>query len=197
MHDNYAKILVVVWSNDVAIPPCGFADDPLITIAYKEDDPRIRVRTALYSHRLNDLLYTIRVAYDDTSYIIVPEWGSSEPFEFSAHLTDDEVMHSLTFFDDIILAINDYSFYLYKEGIKDPIFQSYNQKNTMITCGAFSPFRAGMIIIGRSDGFIDIWDFMDQTHKETMSHSVVACGISCIRFNQSKPNVIVMYFMFN
>ena len=101
------------------------------------------------------------------------------------------------FFDDIILAINDYSFYLYKEGIKDPIFQSYNQKNTMITCGAFSPFRAGMIIIGRSDGFIDIWDFMDQTHKETMSHSVVACGISCIRFNQSKPNVIVMYFMFN
>ena len=103
MHDNYAKILVVVWSNDVAIPPCGFADDPLITIAYKEDDQRIRVRTALYSHRLNDLLYTIRLAYDDTSYIIVPEWGSSEPFEFSAHLTDDEVMHSLTFFDDIIL----------------------------------------------------------------------------------------------
>lgn len=26
------------------------------------------------------------------------------------------------FFDDIILALNDYSFFLYKEGIKDPIF---------------------------------------------------------------------------
>lgn len=62
----------------------------------------------------------------------------------------------------------------------------------MITCGAFSPFRAGMVIIGRSDGYIDIWDFMDQTHKETMSHSVVACGISCIRFNQSKPNIIAV-----
>jgi len=31
----------------------------------------------------------------------------------------------------------------------------------MITCGGFSPFRPGVIIIGRNDGWIDIWDLMD------------------------------------
>lgn len=94
------------------------------------------------------------------------------------------------FFDDIILSLHDFCFCIWKEGVSVPIFQSYNYKNCMITCGGFSPFRPGVIIIGRNDGQIDIWDFVDQSHKETMTHSIVACGISSLRFNQDIPNVI-------
>jgi len=31
----------------------------------------------------------------------------------------------------------------------------------MITCGAFSPHRPGVVFIGKTDGNIDIWDFVD------------------------------------
>lgn len=56
------------------------------------------------------------------------------------------------FFEDIILSLHDFSFCIWKEGVSIPIFQSYNYKNCMITCGGFSPFRPGVIIIGRNDG---------------------------------------------
>jgi dynein intermediate chain 3, axonemal len=96
------------------------------------------------------------------------------------------------FFNDIILTLYDFCFCIWKEGVSVPIFQSANYKNCMITCGGFSPFRPGVIIIGRNDGWIDIWDFMDQSHKETMSHSIVACGINSLKFNQSIPNIIAV-----
>ncbi len=56
------------------------------------------------------------------------------------------------FFDDIILSLHDFYFCIWKEQVSVPIFQSYNYKNCMITCGGFSPYRPGLIIIGRNDG---------------------------------------------
>jgi hypothetical protein len=96
------------------------------------------------------------------------------------------------FFTDIILSLHDFCFCIWKEGVSIPIFQSYNYKNCMITCGGFSPYRPGVIIIGRNDGQIDIWDFVDQSHKETMGHQIVASGLSSLRFNQTIPNIIVI-----
>lgn len=41
-------------------------------------------------------------------------------------------------------------------------------KNAHISCGGFSPFRPGVIVIGKTDGSLDVWDFMDQSHKYTI-----------------------------
>jgi hypothetical protein len=65
------------------------------------------------------------------------------------------------FFDDIILTIHDFNFSIWKENIDIPLFSSLIVKGAMITCGAFSPFRPGVVIIGRTDGKLDIWDFID------------------------------------
>lgn len=35
----------------------------------------------------------------------------------------------------------------------------------MITCGALSPSRPGVLIIGRSDGKLEIWDFTEDSNK--------------------------------
>ena len=41
-------------------------------------------------------------------------------------------------------------------------------KNAHITCGGFSPFRAGVIVVEKTDGNLDVWDLLDQSHKWTI-----------------------------
>lgn len=65
------------------------------------------------------------------------------------------------FFEDILLTLHDFHFCVWKHGVSMPIFESMIIKNAHITCGGFSPFRAGVIIIGKTDGYLDIWDLLD------------------------------------
>ena len=85
------------------------------------------------------------------------------------------------FFSDIILTIHDFHFCIWKESCATPIFTSYFC-STYFTCGDFSPVRPAVIFIGRSDGRLDMWDFLDQSHKESLYHSVTSNKISNIRF---------------
>lgn len=48
-------------------------------------------------------------------------------------------------------------------------------------------------MVGRNDGWIDIWDFLDQSHKWTLQYNVVTFGISYIRFHESMQNIIVSF----
>ena len=88
------------------------------------------------------------------------------------------------FYEDIFLTLHDFHFCIWKADVDDPIFSSLLIRNATITSGSFSPFRPGIIIIGRSDGILDIWDFMDQSHKWTMQHSVVPkIALTCLKFH--------------
>ena len=82
------------------------------------------------------------------------------------------------FFNDLIMTIHDFHFCIWKLGEKPknkPIFHSQFTKDSHITCGSFSYSRPGIIkkdlifigviFIGKNDGVIDIWDFIDQSHK--------------------------------
>ena len=89
------------------------------------------------------------------------------------------------FFEDIILTVHDFHFCIWKADIDVPIFTSCLLKNAQFTCGAFSLYRPGIIIVGRNDGWIDIWDFLDQSHKSTLQYNVVTYGISFIRFHEA------------
>ena len=89
------------------------------------------------------------------------------------------------FFEDIILTVHDFHFSIWKIEISVPIFSSCLLKNAQFTCGAFSLYRPGIIILGRNDGFIDIWDFLDQSHKSTLQYNVVTFGVSFIRFHEA------------
>ena len=65
-------------------------------------------------------------------------------------------------------------------------------KSSFHTAGCWSPSRAGVCFIGKSNGTIDIWDFMDQSHKWTMQYSVGSIGISSMTFHESSQNIMAV-----
>lgn len=86
------------------------------------------------------------------------------------------------FYDDLLMTIHDCHFCIWKLHCPEPVFvspfiSSSNEK-IYITCGFFSPSRQGVLYIGRADGIIDVWDFMDQSKEPTQQHFVVASGIT-------------------
>ncbi len=95
------------------------------------------------------------------------------------------------FFESIILTLHDYHFNIWKTTVDVPIFSSMIIKNAMITCGAFSPHRPGVVLLGKSDGFLDVWDFIDQSHKWSLQYSVVTYHLSCLRFHETNPQYVV------
>jgi hypothetical protein len=66
------------------------------------------------------------------------------------------------FYEDLLLTVHDFHFCIWKTSIDFdyPIFRSANTFGSHNTCGAFSPTRAGVIFITKTDG-IDVWDFVD------------------------------------
>ena len=65
-------------------------------------------------------------------------------------------------------------------------------KGAFHTCGCWSPTRAGVIFIGRSDGLLDIWDFVDQSHKCTIQYAVTSIGIASLKFHNSLDHVLAV-----
>lgn len=94
------------------------------------------------------------------------------------------------FFEDILLTVHDFHFSIWRLDIDVPIFSSCLLKNSQFTCGAFSPYRPGIIIFGRNDGWLDIWDFLDQSHKCTLQYNVVTYGVSFIKFHEAMHTIL-------
>lgn len=96
------------------------------------------------------------------------------------------------FYDDVILVLFDFHFSIYKHDCDVPIFESNILSGAQITCGQFSPTRPGIIIIGKTDGWIEIWDLLDQSHKYTMSYQVVANPLTYLKFNENVSHSIAI-----
>mmetsp|Transcript_18899 Transcript_18899/g.43926 ORF Transcript_18899/g.43926 Transcript_18899/m.43926 type:complete len:805 (-) Transcript_18899:117-2531(-) len=75
------------------------------------------------------------------------------------------------FFPDVILGVTDWAFYLWKDGLKEHLFQSSycTAYDKYFARGVWSPTRPSVIFLGLVSGGIDIWDFSDQSHKASLS----------------------------
>lgn len=92
------------------------------------------------------------------------------------------------FFPDILLGVTDWAFYLWKDGVKEHLFQSCSSSN-YFTRGVWSPTRPAVILLGRLDGGLDIWDFSDQSHKASLFHPVTSVAVSSMIFlSCNNPN---------
>jgi hypothetical protein len=91
------------------------------------------------------------------------------------------------FYDYIYFTVHDYHFCLWAENRTKPIFTSSNLKDSYYTCGRFSPSRPGVVYLGRSDGCIDIWDFLDESHKPSVKESFIKDSISYLELFQFYP----------
>lgn len=105
------------------------------------------------------------------------------------------------FFPNIFLTASESYFHLWNvllhvdESVKSPsrarngpIFVSPLTQST-ITCVAFSPSRPGVLFLGKADGMLEVWDFMDQSHRLSLSIGVTACALTSIEF---RPQVVLL-----
>jgi len=87
------------------------------------------------------------------------------------------------FFSDILLGVTDWAFFLWKDGVKEHLFQS-SYTSTYFTRGVWSPTRPSVIFLGLNSGAIDIWDFSDQSHKAALSESGASVPITSMVFRK-------------
>merc|ERR1719335_1503872 len=85
------------------------------------------------------------------------------------------------FFQDILLGVTDWAFYLWKDGVKDHLFQS-SYTSTYFSRGVWSPTRPSVIFLGLVNGGVDIWDFNDQSNKASLSDTGASVAISSMVF---------------
>ena len=91
------------------------------------------------------------------------------------------------FFEDLILTVTDFYFCIWKTSIDSdqPIFRSACTFGSHNTCGAFSPTRPGVIFITKTDG-IDVWDFIDQSNKPSLTLNFATSAITFFKFQYFK-----------
>lgn len=94
--------------------------------------------------------------------------------------------------EDIVLTVYDFYFCVWKTNVQAPLFTSLVTKGCFNTCGCWSPTRSGVLFIGKSNGTIDIWDFMDQSHKWTMQYSVGSVGLSSMKFHDNNSHIMAV-----
>lgn len=88
-----------------------------------------------------------------------------------AHYTDQKGfrppvrLERSLFFPKYLLAVYDYYFAIWSQESEKPLFHSSYVNEALITCGALSPTRPGVLLIGRSDGKLELWDFLEQSNK--------------------------------
>ena len=66
------------------------------------------------------------------------------------------------FFPDVALSVGNWTFKLFAEGSRMPIF-SAPTSDVYLSVGAFSPTRPGVVYIAKSSGEIDVWDFTSKS----------------------------------
>ena len=84
------------------------------------------------------------------------------------------------FFKDIFLTVHDFHFSLWAKGRHKAIFMSPNLDNCSYTVGKFSPSRPGVIYLCKSNGEIDTWDLLDESHKPSVKDTLIKEKITSI-----------------
>jgi dynein intermediate chain 3, axonemal len=57
----------------------------------------------------------------------------------------------------------------------------------MLTAGRWSPTRPGVLVIGRSDGILDVWDLLDTSTKPTLTAQLFSSAIASLEFRSPQP----------
>jgi WD40 repeat protein len=90
---------------------------------------------------------------------------------------------------DFFLTVGDWGFKIWKLGVTYPIIASPMGEYQML-CGRWSPTRASVVVVGTSDGFIQVWDLLDRSHEPTLFHRLSSDAISVLEFKpyaEKKP----------
>jgi|AntAceMinimDraft_1070359.scaffolds.fasta_scaffold14440_1 WD40 repeat protein len=85
----------------------------------------------------------------------------------SAHAGPVRSIERSPFFPDIMMSVGDWTFKLFKQGEKTPLFSSPSA-DAYLSAGCFSPTRPGVLFTAKQDGTVDVWDFLDRSHEASL-----------------------------
>ena len=77
------------------------------------------------------------------------------------------------------LTVGDWTARVWSEDLKTPIITS-TYHNSYLTSGCWSPSRAGVFYVTRSDGFLDVWDIGHDQKSVSLSHKVSDVSLSSV-----------------
>lgn len=78
-----------------------------------------------------------------------------------SHCAPCTALRKSPFVKGVHVTVGDWTFHIWKEGVTAPLFSS-PFASALLTCGCWSPTRPGVLIVGKADGGIDVWDLMDR-----------------------------------
>lgn len=78
-----------------------------------------------------------------------------------SHCSPCTALHKSPFVKGVHMTVGDWTFNIWKEGVTAALFSS-PFASALLTCGCWSPTRPGVLVVGKTDGGIDVWDLMDR-----------------------------------
>jgi len=123
------------------------------------------------------------------------DWTSPEPsnpdtyhqeMDFVQWISSDQSRTSLaleqsSFFSNIVLSVSDWNFNLW-DIEKKILFFSSPKSHVGLTGGSWSPTRAGILFLSKSDGSIDVWDFTYSSYKPSATLITTPSRITSMQF---------------
>jgi len=103
----------------------------------------------------------------------------------SAHCAPCTSLQQSPFLDDVILTVGDWTFNIFKLGVKEPVFTSTHSV-CRLTMGRWSTTRPAVVVTAKSDGSIDIWDLLDRSHEPSMTVNVSSSAVWSVEFWEPK-----------
>ncbi|CAB1102561.1 unnamed protein product [Ectocarpus sp. CCAP 1310/34] len=113
---------------------------------------------------------------------VAPEfvkWVSSD------HTRPCVALDKSPFFPGVLLSVGDWSFQIWKVGLRKPVFSSPMAAN-YLTTGRWSPTRPGMLFLGKVDGSMDVWDFTDSSFTPSVTLMSSPSRITSMEFLKPK-----------
>lgn len=77
------------------------------------------------------------------------------------------------------MTVGDWTARVWSEDLKTPIITS-RYHTASLTSGCWSPTRAGVFYVTRSDGVLDVWDVSHNQNEVSYSHKISDAALSCI-----------------
>ncbi|KAI6660473.1 WD repeat-containing protein 63-like [Oopsacas minuta] len=99
---------------------------------------------------------------------------------FSAHSGIVSSLSRCPFFSELLLSVGGWKFCLWTEGLQEgPIFES-SCSDVRRLSGCWCPSRPGVFFIGRTDGYLEVWDLMDRSHEPVMKQNVSSSALTTL-----------------
>lgn len=146
------------------------------------DDPRIDVVTTIMQGHVSPCLTLQRSPIIPELYLTTGDWYVLFPWCLS-RVSVYLVNFLCDFFRPCVLIplLDCRTFTLWMTGVDAPIFKS-SYTSGHITCARWSPTRASVLFIGKSDGNVEVWELLDQSHRASISQNISPQPITALEF---------------